>query len=613
MLDGSEAPPDFLETGLSRLHHRGPDDSGTLVDGPLGMGARRLAVIDSEGGHQPLHNEDGTVSVVFNGEIYNHTDLRRDLTTRGHQFRTMCDTEVLVHLYEEDHDGFLQHLNGMFALAIWDRTRRRLLLARDRTGMKPLFVSEWRGALFFSSEMKALLALPSFPTERDHQALNDYFAFYYVTAPRTLYKNIRRVMPGEYLTIESGTVRSNRYWNYDFTRGPDRSLAECAHEFTGLLDQSVKRHLQSDVPVGAYLSGGLDSASIVAMMARHGSTINTYSVGYHEDSYSELDMASLISRQFATNHHEFILTPDDLQDLLPQVIRQLDEPHGDWTNMAISHLSQKAREDVTVVLSGAGGDELFGGYPTLVAARMAAVYRIIPALIRRRLIRPAVEALPTSFRRMSLDFKAKSFVAGADERPERAHYLFKQIFSIEERRRLFTAGLQQRIPHEDAFHVFEHHLDGLTEPEMINRLMYLDLRIFLPDCILYSMDIMTSAHSLECRAPFLDTEMLDFAASVPWKYKTRGLKTKYLIRQAMRRLLPAECVTMPKKGFLVPIGPWLRGPLHSFAGDIISSCNPAEHGLNRKEMDRLLEEHRTGIRDHSRRLSCLISYLLWVD
>ncbi|MFC1545449.1 asparagine synthase (glutamine-hydrolyzing) [Gemmatimonadota bacterium] len=354
-LEGGAADPALLEQGLSTLRHRGPDDSGTLLDGPLGMGAMRLAVIDRDGGHQPLANEDGSVSVVFNGEIFNYSDLRRDLIERGHHFRTESDTEVLVHLYEEDPDGFLPQLNGMFALAIWDRNRRRLVLARDRTGIKPLFVSQWQGAFFFSSEMKALLGLPDFPAEWDYQALNDYFSFYYVSAPRTLYRQIRRVMPGEYLTIESGKITSGRFWDYSFQHEPGRRLESYVEEYTDLLEQSVKRHLQSEVPVGVFLSGGLDSASIVAMMSRHQSTINTYSVGYQEDSYSELGIAGLISRQFQTNHHAFILTPELLTELLPRVIDQLDEPHGDWTHVAISHLSQMVRDDVTVVLSGAGG------------------------------------------------------------------------------------------------------------------------------------------------------------------------------------------------------------------------------------------------------------------
>jgi len=430
VFEGGAADPDLLRQGLSMLRHRGPDDSNTFLDGPLGMGAMRLAIIDREGGQQPLGNEDGSLHVVFNGEIYNHVDLRHDLIDRGHQFRTKSDTEVLVHLYEDDPDGFLEELNGMFALAIWDRNRQRLILARDRTGIKPLFVSEWQGAFFFASEMKALLGLPSFPADWDYQALNDYFSFYYVTAPRTLYKHIRRVMPGECLTIESGRVNSRRYWNYTTQRGPEHKPKRYMEEFTELLEQSVGRHLQSEVPVGVFLSGGLDSASIVAMMSRFSNAINTYSVGYQDESYSELDLARLISRKFQTNHHEYILTPELLTDLLPQVIRQLDEPHGDWTHVAISHLSQKAKDDITVVLSGAGGDELFGGYPTLTAARFAAVYRLIPSLIRRNLVRPMVEALPTSYRRMSLDFKAKSFVAGADETPERAHHLMTDaVFS----------------------------------------------------------------------------------------------------------------------------------------------------------------------------------------
>lgn len=608
-------PPDqaAILQALDILHHRGPDDSGCFQDGPLMMGAMRLSIIDIQGGHQPLSNEDESVWLVYNGEIYNHPELRRTLIEQGHRFRSRCDTEVLVHLYEEDPDGFLDRLNGMFALALWDRKRQRLILARDRIGMKPLFVSRWNGSLYFASEMKAILCMPSFPGEWDYRALDNYFSFYYVTAPQTIYKHIRRVMPGECLVWEAGKTTSRRYWNYSYSEGDNLSARERIESFPDLLERSVDRHLQSEVPVGVFLSGGLDSTSIVAVMSRIRDRIRTYTVGFSEESYSELETARAVSRHFGTEHHECILTPAIARDLIPEVINILDEPHGDWTHIASYHLSRLSKEDVTVVLCGAGGDELFGGYPTYTAARLASLYRSLPSSLRRKVIAPLVRSLPTSYRRMSLDFKAKSFVAGADLPPEKAHLHFKEVFDSASRRRLFTEEVRELIGETDPFSVFRQYLDLTAEPETINRLMYLDLKVFLPDCTLYTMDMVTSANSQECRAPFLDVEILDFAARTPWKWKVHGFKTKYLIRRAMEPYLPSECVRMQKKGFLIPGGPWLRGQLFSFAAELISDASRLRHIFNVAEMERILTEHKEGRVDNTRRLTSLLSFLLWAD
>ncbi len=613
-LNDTEPDPTILERALSRLEHRGPDDTGTLRDGPLAMGARRLAVIDRTGGHQPLSNEDGTIWVAFNGEIYNHADLRYVLEERGHTFRTRCDTEVLVHLYESDPEWFLDRLNGMFALALWDAKRRRLVLARDRAGMKPLFTAEWGGSLYFASEIKAILEVPGFPREWDYEAVDAYFSFYYSNAPATLYRHIRRVMPGECVVVEQGRIKHRRWWNLRYEI--DRTLRrdDLFPAFHSLLEDAVKRHLQSEVPMGVFLSGGLDSAGLVAVMARQMDRVRTYTVGYEEASYSELGVARQVSERFGTEHHEYMLTPEVVRENLAAVVGQLDEPHGDWTCLAHSHLSQVSHDDgVTVVFAGAGGDELFGGYPTYFAARLARIYRLVPAVLRRGFIERLVRRLPTSYARMSFDFKARSFVAGASLEPERAHLRFKEIFSDEQRRALFTPDLRAAVGAADPFDVFARHLELIEEPALINRLMYLDFKTFLPDCTLYPIDIVTSAHSQECRAPLLDIELIDFAARVPWKWKLHGSTTKYLVRQAMQEILPRACVRMPKKGFLLPAGPWLREPLYDFARQIIGDTARSGHLLERAEMERLLAEHREGRADHTRRLTCLLSFLLWAD
>jgi asparagine synthase (glutamine-hydrolysing) len=609
-LDGKAVSHDAVRRMGEAIRHRGPDQEGFHFDGQVGLAIERLKVIDLVSGAQPISNETRDVTVVFNGEIYNYRELRQDLQARGHTLATNSDTETIVHLYEEHGADFVHRLNGMFSIALWDKKRKRLLLVRDPAGIKPLFYSTHGGLLRFGSEIKAILSDERFPREVDADALSRYLSFYYSTAPATLFKHVRRLPAGHRLIAEGDQVVVEPYWDLSFDPDPKPTAAEWQGRFRDTLQSSVRRHLQSDVPVGIYLSGGLDSTSIVAAAAKEHSRLKTYSVGFAEKSYSELEQAKLVAGHYKTDHHEYVLDSNLVADLLPQVIRQIDEPHGDWSHLPNYFLSKEARKSVTVVLVGTGGDELFGGYPTYVAAQAAMLYRKLPEAVRTGMIRPLVEALPTSNARMSWDFIAKSFVRGADAPFEQAHQRFKEIFSAEDRRLLLGGPLA--AADGDGYRVFAQYNDHFARMNGLDRLMYLDFKVFMPDCSLAVNDLTTSAHSLEGRVPFLDKEMIALSSRLPTAYKVSGTTTKRLMRDAMARELPPEVLKMPKKGFLIPGSSWISGPLKPMILDVAGRAEKHLGGLFHFDFVwRMLREHFDGKRDHTRRISCLISLFLW--
>jgi len=611
-LKGEKVERRAVERMGHAIRHRGPDEEGCHLATGIGMMIERLKVIDLVTGQQPIYNETRDVALIFNGEIYNYKDLRASLEQKGHTFLTQSDTETIVHLYEEYHDDCVQHLNGMFAIALWDQKRERLLLARDRAGVKPLFYGVFRDRLWFASEIKAILSDPDFPRDLSWDAFQQYLSLYYVTGPATIYKHLHRLPPGHRLVCERGRVRVEKYWDLSFQPEEDRSLEDWKEEFTATWSAAVGRHLQSDVSVGLYLSGGIDSASIVEAASRLSSKVETYSVGYEEASYSELAEARLVASRFQTDHHEYVLRSQQVKDLLPEVLCQLDEPQGDWSSIPYYFLGQQARKNVTVVLIGTGGDELFGGYPTYLAARAARYYRRLPAWLRRRVIEPLVESLPASYERMSLDFMAKSFVRGARFPSEEAHRRFKEIFSDEERARLLGTPRGMALRNEGAAGVFRQYEPHYAEMSWMDRLMYLDFKVFMADCSLYVNDMTTSAHALEGRVPFLDLEMINLAARMPWKWKVRGGTTKYVIREAMEGRLPEKIVWMKKKGFLIPGAVWIKSELKPLIEEVMAQAE--------KDLDwlfdfacirHLLQEHFEQKRDHSRRIACLVSFFMW--
>lgn len=506
LLDHVSIAPETIEAMSARLRHRGPDDAGTFVRGAIGLAARRLAIIDVEGGHQPIANEDGTVWAVQNGEIYNYRALRDALAARGHQFTTHSDTEVLVHLYEEHGPDFVTHLRGMFAVAVWDETEGQLVLARDRLGIKPLFVAEWNGTFAFASEIKALLAA-GLPPRLDPAALHDYLSFDYVPGPRTMFDGVRKLPPAHRLIV-SRTGRDatiERYW--DFPPQPEAFEPVDGRDLrSGLrarLEDAVRATMVSDVPVGAFLSGGLDSSLVVALMARQsGRPVRTFSIGFQERSYNELPYARRVAEQYGTEHTELVVTPH-VEEVIHQLVEDFDEPFADSSAVATRYVSAAAAGHTKVVLSGDGGDEVFGGYVIYQADKLAGAYRRLPHVLGGRILPAIADRIPASDRKMSWDLKLRRFVAGAGSDPATAHASWRMIFSAEMKDRLYAPGFD-RASH-DSLDVMRAAFAAYPGPDLLNRFMVVDAKVSLVDDMLTKVDRTSMAHGLEVRVPFSTT------------------------------------------------------------------------------------------------------------
>ncbi|MDP8967139.1 MAG: asparagine synthase (glutamine-hydrolyzing), partial [Actinomycetota bacterium] len=537
-LDGGAVDAAPLAAMSAALVHRGPDDAGALVDGPVALAARRLAIIDLAGGHQPIASEDGLVHAVQNGEILNHAALRRDLERDGHRFATRCDSEVLVHLYEQRGEDMLEALRGMFAIAIWDARERRLLLARDRFGIKPLYWRAAGGVLSFASELKALRGLPGFAEDLDPDAIEAYFAFNSIPSPLTIFREVRKLEPGTLLSWRPGRAPELRRWcrpaPVPAEEVRDEDERELAAELADRLRDSVRAHLVSDVPVGVWLSGGVDSGLLAALAAQEsGERLRTFSIGFEERSFDELDRARLVARRLGAEHHEAILGPESVA-LLPQIAAAFDEPYADSSALPADAVSRLTAQHVKVALSGEGGDELFGGYQTyaadLLAERLGGV---------ARLARPLVERIPSSSRRVSLDYKARRFVRAAHLPPLERHHGWKEILAPDVRAQLLAAVHDGRAP-RDPLDQLRSRFAETAGAEPLARLQDVDLAPYLADDLLTKTDRMSMAHSLEVRVPFLDPHVAELALALPTSAKVRGLAKKRLLRSVAATLLPRE-------------------------------------------------------------------------
>jgi asparagine synthase (glutamine-hydrolysing) len=592
----------------ARLVHRGPDDDGLFARGPVALAARRLSIIDLDHGHQPIANEDGSVVVVQNGEIYNYRELKRELEGSGHRFRTDCDTEVLVHLYEQHGDAFAERLRGMFAVAVWDEREGRLLLARDRFGIKPLYYRLREGSLSFASELKAMLEQPGFSREIDPRAMSAYLAFNSIPAPMTIFAEARKLPPGQLLSWRRGEIELSRYARpapVDAERVRQGSADELGEELREVLRDSVRAHLVADVPVGVLLSGGIDSGGITALAAAESAAaLKTFSIGFEESGFDELSRARLVAERFATDHHELIVRPDAVE-LLPKLVESFDEPFGDSSALPTYLVSELASGEVKVALSGEGGDELFGGYFTYVADLLA------PRLGRlATLASPLIEALPSSDARVGFDYKAKRFARAAALPPLERHHGWKEIFSADLRGSLLGA----RDPGWDPLDLYRQRYAETAGAEPLARMQDVDLGIYLVDDLLVKTDRLSMAHSLELRVPFLDQRVAEFALALPTALKVRGLAKKRLLRQALAPLLPKEVVRGRKQGFSIPLAAWLRGPLEPFARDVLSAATLERQGcLDPATVAPLLDRHCSGREDLSRQLWGLMAFTLWFD
>jgi len=609
---GESIDPAPLAAMNQTLFHRGPDSEGSLVDGPVGLAMRRLSIIDLSGGDQPIPNEDESVWVIQNGEIYNYRALRERLERAGHRFRTDSDTEVLVHLYEERGPSFVEELRGMFALAVWDTRERRLLLSRDRFGIKPLYFSERAGKLAFASELKALLAQPGFPRELDPDALETYLSLGVVAAPNTIFRAARKLPAGHTLTWNERRPAETRIEPYARPRPVDASAVrhederELAEELRSRLADSVRAHLVADVPVGVLLSGGVDSCSLAALAAIESpGRIKTFSIGFPERSFNELERARLVAERYGTDHHELVVRPDAIE-LLPRIVDAFDEPFADSSALPTYLVSQLAASEVKVALAGEGGDELFGGYNIYVAARLAPVAgRVAGALA------PLIERLPTSTKAAALDDKAKRFARAARLEPADRHHAWREVFSTSERQELLLPGRRgERDPaslHRDRYRETE----GAAP---LARVLDLDLGIYLVDDLLVKTDRASMAHSLEARVPYLDTVVAEFALGLPDRLKVRGLSRKRLLRKAVEPLLPKEILEGPKRGFSIPAAAWLRGDLQPLVREVLSPAEVRRQGFfDPAAVTRVVEEHVSGRANRSRHLWTLLCFAMWVD
>jgi asparagine synthase (glutamine-hydrolysing) len=617
VLARADRTPDraVLERMNDRIAHRGPDDDGVFVQGPAGLAMRRLKIIDLATGHQPMAGEEGRVWVVFNGEIYNYHELREALAARGHVFTTRSDTEVIVHGYEERGLASLGDLAGMFAFAIWDAPARTLVLARDRLGIKPLYYAVLPDQIVFASELKALLEHPALERTLDLTALSRYLAHEYVPAPHSILRAVRKLPAGHWLTYTDGRVKLEPYWDVHFQRDSGLDEAEAVEALRAALDRSVKQHLVSDVPLGVFLSGGIDSSAVAAFAARHfPGRLKTFSIGFEDPSFDETAHARRVARALDTDHQEEILDPRAALDLVARLPELLDEPLGDASFLPTYLLSRFTRRSATVALSGDGGDELFAGYPTYQAHRLARAFELVPRWVRRRLVRPAVERLPVSLDNLSFDFRLKRFVEGMDFAPVDRHAAWLGSFTPDEQRGLFTADALERMEAPPSYAAFHEMLSHAPSASELERMLYLDLKGYLGEGVLAKVDRASMACSLEVRVPLLDHRVVELAASLPMRLKLRRLTTKYVLKRALSGVLPHDVLVRPKKGFGVPLGRWFRGALAPLLRDACAPDVIRRAGLFRPDaVARLIAEHADGRRDHRKKLYTLLAFQLWAS
>lgn len=602
--------PALIEEMARRIRHRGPDDSGIYVDDYVGLGFTRLSIIDLHGGSQPMANETGDILVIFNGEIWNYQALRRELREKGHRFRTQSDTETIVHAYEEYGVDCVKRLHGMFAFAIWDGPRRRLFLARDRAGKKPLYYTLAQGDLVFASEIKALLCEQRVKRQVDLQALADFLSVRYVPGPATLFADIYKIQPGHWLLYEQGHVHQECYWDFAFNRIDRQSEQHTPEMYIEGVRQHIQRaveeRMMADVPLGALLSGGVDSSIIVGTMSQVArQPVKTFAVGFDVPAYSELPYARLVAEQFGTEHHELVVRCADLPRYWPLLTWHRDEPVSEPSDLGVYLVSRLARQHVKVVLSGEGGDELFAGYPKYVVDWLARYFHLLPSPLRARVILPLLERLPYHMRKLKMAAQALSQPA-----PQRWVNWFG-IFNGPLKEQILSPGTRACVD-EDASRIFRRWLAQHPQRDDLSSMLYLDTKIWLPDNLLMKGDKMTMAASLEARIPLLDYRLIEYAASIPSSIKIRPFRAKYLLKQAFADFLPEPILARKKMGFNVPTGTWFREGQRAFLTQLLLSERMRSRGiLNDACVVRLLRDHLEGRTNYQAQLFILASLELW--
>ena len=604
---------DLLRAMCSSITHRGPDEDGFYTAPGIGMAMRRLSIIDLQGGRQPIANEDRSVWVVFNGEIYNYEGLREKLKARGHRFATRSDTETIVHLYEDYGLEFAEHLRGMFSIALWDARKRRLVLVRDRIGEKPLYFSEDGEELLFGSEMKAILQRAG-QRQADPQAVCEFMAAGYVPAPRTFYRDIKKLPPGHMLVREAGTTTISQYWKRSVNRQSGMSFGDAKEELRSLLSDTVRLCLKSDVEVGGFLSGGIDSSVIVALMCKHAARVKTFSVGYggQASGYNELHHARRIADEFGTQHRELIIGADSSVELLPRILWHYDEPHGEPTSILVYLLSEFTRRSVKVALGGTGSDEIFHGYPRHAGIRLLGYYRRLPRLIRKVLVERIVARWPESTKGRDFAKRARMFVSGSELPPEDAYLSWISLLDRDVRARLFSRRIRTGAGDPAGEKFLRDHLADVDGRELLDCAADLDVEGYLPEFQLAYMDRMSMAHGLEVRSPFCDYKLVDFATSLPASFRLRRTRSKHILKEIAGDWIPKAIAERRKMGFDSPFGQWIKGELREFITSFLSREHIARSGLlNHETVSQLIGDHLSGRRNYSMQLWSILALEAW--
>jgi asparagine synthase (glutamine-hydrolysing) len=616
-LDPRTPPPDgaedLLRSMCERMIHRGPDSEGYLIDDGIALGMRRLAIIDLITGEQPVFNEDESVAVILNGEIYNYRELRADLETRGHRFRSASDTEILPHLYEEYGPEMVQLLNGMFAFALWDQKRRRLFVARDRFGEKPLYWGVFDHTLLFASEPKVLLAHPSVRPNLNLDALRQYLSFDYVPAPLSIYEGINKLPAAHTLTLDEGQIKVEGYWRLSYeTRQPVPSVPEAAEQLRELLADSVRMRLVSDVPLGVLLSGGIDSSMVTAFAVRTSpETVKTFSISFAESSFDESQYARRVAQFLGTDHHEERFSASLAANLVSDIGAWMDEPMSDPSLVPTYLLSRFTRKHVTVAIGGDGGDEIFAGYPMYFGHRISRAYDRLPRFFKRGIVEPGVNLLPVKNKYLSFDYKARQFIAASRYDEVARHHIWFGSFTPHDQELLLSDQVKQSSDgdvYRDARRMFAE----CDSRDLTECMQSLDAQFYLAEDILTKVDRASMAVSLEVRAPYLDPRVAEFAASLPSRYKLHGFTSKYILKRAAKGLVPPFVWRRGKKGFGVPFAKWLNAELRPLARDLLSPERLRRSGLfNPDYVARLQDEHERGVANHRKLLWTLLTFELW--
>jgi len=612
--DGKPVDEQLLARMNNAIRHRGPDEDGFYVNGPVGLAMRRLSIIDLKSGQQPIHNQDRSSWIVFNGEIYNYLELREKLEKLGHTFYTNSDTEAIVHAYDQFGADCPKHLRGMFAFAIWNERTQELFLARDRVGKKPLLYAHVNGDLIFGSEFSALLLHPDVSRDVQPEALDYYLSFMCIPAPMTAYKAIRKLEPGHWLRWRKGEIEERRYWQPDFTRKLEITEEEAGERTVEILREAVRVRLMSEVPLGAFLSGGIDSSAVVALMAQESSErVKTFSIGFEEQDFSELHHARRIAEHVGADHHEFIVKPDAVE-VLPMLVEHYGEPYADSSAVPTYYVARETRKHVTVALNGDGGDESFAGYERYIAMGLTEKYRRVPSFLRESVIKETVNLIPSSSTKRSRVKSAKRLLEAVSlPRVDRySHWV--SVFNEETKQPLYSDFFREQTQDANPTGLLAEWFKRANGIGILDAMLLTDQMTYLPNDLLVKVDIATMAVSLEARSPFLDHHVIEFAASLPQDLKLRRLTSKYLLKKVLRKLLPSENLNRRKMGFGVPIGHWFRGKMQPFLREVVLSEKALRRGLFKPEAVRqLIELHARGERDYSHQLWTLLMLELWFN